>query len=291
MLDFDFNKMIFAIPSEKHSEDDLRKVLLDHPEIRFVSFVGLDIAGNDTDERIPVERFLCDIKGMLEDGVSTDGSSVNLPKIAELNNGRVSMIPDTSVKWYLDYNYENIDLKTGLPIGTLRIPAFLVHNDKHEVGSRVILRDATEKLKSELISLIKRYPYCLKESDGKLTAGDIDEILIDGTSSDDIGELVLKDRELLSSNGLVIISATLNKKEKTLLVGPEVMTRGFIYDKESADILDEVKKITANVIENNIHNKYADYTKIRNDIRLDVGAYLNKETQCKPVILTVIQEI
>lgn len=178
MLDYDFNKMIFAIPSERHSEDDLRKVLLDHPEIRFVSFVGLDIAGNDTDERIPVERFLCDIKGMLEDGVSTDGSSVNLPKIAELNNGRVSMIPDTSVKWYLDYNYENIDLKTGLPIGTLRIPAFLVHNDKHEVGSRVILRDATEKLKSELISLIKRYPYCLKESDGKLTAGDIDEILI-----------------------------------------------------------------------------------------------------------------
>lgn len=119
----------------------------------------------------------------------------------------------------------------------------------------------------------------------------VDDILIDGKSSEDVGELVLKDRELLSSNGLVIISATLNKKEKTLLVGPEVMTRGFIYDKESADILDEVKKITTNVIENNIHNKYADYTKIRNDIRLDVGAYLNKETQCKPVILTVIQEI
>ena len=178
MFDFNFDKMIFVVPSERHSEKDLREVLLDHPEIRFVSFVGLDIAGNDTDERIPVERFLKDLTGMLKDGVSTDGSAVNLPMIAELNNGRVSMIPDTSVNWYLDYNYENIDLKTGLPVGTLRIPSFLMHNDKYEVGSRVILRDATEKFKEELLLLIKKYPYCLKDTCGEFKADDIEEIMI-----------------------------------------------------------------------------------------------------------------
>ena len=70
------------------------------------------------------------------------------------------------------------------------------------------------------------------------------------------------------------------------------MTRGFIYAKDNMDIIGEVKRIALEVIkENTFSNKYADYVKIRNDLREKVGAYLYKETQCKPVILTVIQEI
>ena len=120
----------------------------------------------------------------------------------------------------------------------------------------------------------------------------VDDILIDGNFSEDVGELVLKDRELLSSNGLVVISSTLSKKDKTIVIEPEVMTRGFIYAKDNMDIIGEVKRIALEVIkENTFSNKYADYVKIRNDLREKVGAYLYKETQCKPVILTVIQEI
>jgi ribonuclease J len=119
----------------------------------------------------------------------------------------------------------------------------------------------------------------------------VDDILIDGKSSEDVGELVLKDRELLSSNGLVLISATLDKKTKEILVEPEIMTRGFIDDKENSDIIDEMKNNSKTIIEENIHNKYADYTKIRNEIREKTSNYLFKETQCRPVILTVIQEI
>jgi ribonuclease J len=96
---------------------------------------------------------------------------------------------------------------------------------------------------------------------------------------------------MLSSNGLVIISATLNKKSKALLIRPDVVTRGFIYDKENEEILNEIKSTTIKVIEENTNNKYADYTKIRNDIRERVGAYLFKETDSKPVILIVIQEV
>lgn len=119
----------------------------------------------------------------------------------------------------------------------------------------------------------------------------VDDILIDGKSSEDVGELVLKDRELLSSNGLVLISATLSKKDKKVIVEPEIMTRGFIYEKDNMDIINEVKNISLQTINDNTHNKYADYVKIRNDIREKVGAYLYKATSCKPVILTVIQEI
>lgn len=119
----------------------------------------------------------------------------------------------------------------------------------------------------------------------------VDDILIDGKSSEDVGELVLKDRELLSSNGLVLISATLSKKDKKIIVEPEIMTRGFIYEKDNAEIINEIKNISLTTIKDNITPKYADYTKIRNDIREKVGAYLYKATQCKPVILIVVQEI
>ena len=143
--------------------------------------------------------------------------------------------------------------------------------------------------------ILKENGYIATFEDGKLVDNYehvfVDDILIDGKSSEDIGDVVLKDRELLSSNGLVLISATLSKKEKQILVGPEIMTRGFVYEKESNEILEECKKISIETIETNTYNNYADYVKIRNEIREKVGAYLYKETGCKPVILTVIQEI
>lgn len=70
------------------------------------------------------------------------------------------------------------------------------------------------------------------------------------------------------------------------------MTRGFIYAKDNMNIISEIKRIALEVIKDNtFSNKYADYVKIRNDLREKVGDYLYKETQCKPVILTVIQEL
>ena len=119
----------------------------------------------------------------------------------------------------------------------------------------------------------------------------VDDILIDGKSSEDIGDVVLKDRELLSNEGLLVVSATLNKKDKEILIGPEVVTRGFVYTKDNSELLDEIKKISIETIKENVYNNYADYVKIRNEIREKIGAYLYKETGSKPVILTVIQEI
>lgn len=115
---------------------------------------------------IPVKLFLKDMEDMLEHGVQTDGSSVHLPKIAELNNAKVDMIPDKSVNWYVDYNFDNVSRKTGLPVGTLRIPSFLIHNDRAEVGSRAILKDAMEKFKSRLMELLKENPYVFQYTKG-----------------------------------------------------------------------------------------------------------------------------
>ena len=128
----------------------------------------------------------------------------------------------------------------------------------------------------------------LKDTNETIPVG---EILIDGKTVGDIGELVLKDRELLSDNGIVIVTATLDKQTKEVLAGPEILTRGFIYVKESTDILEEAAKISLDVINNNINHNYIDYTKVRNDIREALGSYLYQETECKPMILLVIQEV
>ena len=119
----------------------------------------------------------------------------------------------------------------------------------------------------------------------------VDDIFIDGNSSDDIGDLVIKDREILSENGIVLISATVSKNDKILLVGPEVTTRGFIYIKDSKEMIDEIKKICEGVINNNITPTYVDYNLIKNQIREELGRYLYNETGCKPMIIAVVQEV
>ena len=119
----------------------------------------------------------------------------------------------------------------------------------------------------------------------------VDDVLIDGTSNDDIGDLVIKDREMLSENGIVLISATVDKKDKVLLVGPEVTTRGFIYVKDSADMIKEIKVICEAIINRNITPKYIDFNQIKVEIREELSRYLYEQTECKPMIIAVVQEV
>ena len=120
-----------------------------------------------------------------------------------------------------------------------------------------------------------------------------DEVLIDGNSNDDIGDLVLKDREMLGESGIVIISCTLDKETKKILAGPEVLTRGFIYVKDNLDLVDEIKNMSLEIIENNISEgtKKVDYSKIKSDVRDVLGKYFYKTMETKPMIITVIQEV
>ncbi len=119
----------------------------------------------------------------------------------------------------------------------------------------------------------------------------VNDVLIDGKSNDDVGDLVIKDRQMLSENGIVLISATISKKTREILVGPEVTTRGFIYIKDSKDMINEIKNISLDVITRNITDRYVEYTKIKTEIREELGKYLYNETECKPMIIAVIQEV
>ena len=93
--------LIYTIPSDKHTKNDIIEIMSKNPQIKFVSLVGIDLSGNDTDEKIPMTLFLDDIDSFLNGvAVQTDGSSVVLPGIATLNNAKVDMIADLDCNWF-----------------------------------------------------------------------------------------------------------------------------------------------------------------------------------------------
>ena len=98
---------------------------------------------------------------------------------------------------------------------------------------------------------------------------------------------------MLGENGIVIISATLDKATKQILAGPEVLTRGFVYVKESGDLIKETQDICLEILKNNIEisSSRVDYTTIKNEVREKLGKFYYKETESKPMIITVIKEV
>ena len=151
------NELLYKIPANTPREEVIRQ-LKAHPEVRFVSLVGIDMAGNDTDEKIPVRIFIEDIEKFYNGtAVQTDGSSVVLPKIATINNAKVDLPIDPAVNWFVDYDPESSDEEMGLPIGTLRIPSFIIHEEKR-VDSRAALVDTLAYVKQELLDFFHANP-------------------------------------------------------------------------------------------------------------------------------------
>lgn len=128
----------------------------------------------------------------------------------------------------------------------------------------------------------------LVENNDKVKA---DDILVDGKSSEDIGEAVLKDRQALSDNGIVIVSASIDRTTKKVAAGPEILTRGFIYVKENADLIKEIEKISLEVINDNNKDNTIDYNKTKLGIRDKLSKYLYRATECNPMIIVVLQEV
>ena len=211
-----------------------------------------------------------------------------LDMIAMVGASSVTLPP----KEYLSYHASSEDLM--MMIGLMNPKYYFPI--KGEYSEQVANGDLANELgipKENII--LKENGYVAAFEDGKL----VDEykkvptgvISIDGESSNDVGELVLRDRELLSDNGIVIISATLDKKSKRLLAGPEILSRGFIYVRNSVELVDEIKKICTSVINSNVHNNYIDYNKVKLGIRDNLSKFLLEETGNRPMIISVIQEI
>jgi len=209
---------------------------------------------------------------------------------------RIAMVGATSVilspKEYLSYHASSEDLMMMID---LMNPKYYFPI-KGEYSEQVANGDLAYELGIPRENIIlKENGYVASFENGKLVDNfnqiKTGIISIDGESSDDIGELVLRDREMLSNNGIIIISATLEKRSKQLLSGPEILTRGFIYVKDSQELINSIKDICTEIITSNVHNNYIDYNKVKNAIRDNLSKYLFDQTGNRPMIITVIQEI
>lgn len=117
-----------------------------------------------------------------------------------------------------------------------------------------------------------------------------DELLIDGEVGD-VGELVLKDREMLSDNGVVVSVITIDKTTKALKHPVELHSRGFIYVRDNIDVMKEASSIATKVVTDNTKPNFIDYNKVKLSIRDELGKYFYNEIGTKPMILLIIQEI
>lgn len=200
------SKMIYTIKPEHHGIEEVTRILEEHPEIQFVSFMGIDIGGNGTDEKIPIKLFIKDMKDMLVHGIQTDGSSVELQGIAVLNDARVDILPDLDCTWFVDYNYEYYNDENGLPVGTLKIPSFIVHGNK-QVCSRSILKRATQNFKTNIMELLYKNPELIQKYGFKYD--DIEDILL--TSATEL-EMWVKTPEQSADYEELHVSQTLKEQ-------------------------------------------------------------------------------
>ncbi len=195
-------------------------------------------------------------------------------------------------KKYLEHNASSEDLMLMIDLIKPKYYFPVIGEYRHQVANAEIAYKAG--IPEENI-LLKLNGQVVTFEDGKLVDNaekvKIDDILIDGKTIGDIGELVLKDRESLSENGVVIVTATLSRNSKKILAGPEILTRGFIFVKENIDLIKEAEKISLKVINENIKNNHVDFNKVKTGVRDKLGKYLYKETGCRPMILIVMQEI
>ncbi len=123
---------------------------------------------------------------------------------------------------------------------------------------------------------------------GRIPAGNV---LIDGSGVGDVGNIVLRDRKLLSQDGILLVVVTLNKKEKKIAAGPEIISRGFVYVRESEQLLVEATNRVREIVEKSITKDAFDWTGIKQDMRDELNQYLFEKTKRRPMILPIIMEV
>jgi ribonuclease J len=116
-------------------------------------------------------------------------------------------------------------------------------------------------------------------------------ILVDGLGVGDVGNIVLRDRQHLSENGLLIVVVTLEKYTNQILSGPDIVSRGFVYVRESENLMDEAKVVVSDALEKCLSKNTTDWGKMKNEIKDSLSDYLWKKTKRNPMILPIIMEV
>ena len=123
---------------------------------------------------------------------------------------------------------------------------------------------------------------------GTVPAG---KVFVDGTGVGDVGSVVLRDRKHLAQDGMIVVCVNISGQDGSVITGPDIITRGFIYVKESEELMEELRNVAMEAIERCSRKRVRDWTAIKTAIKNDLSSYLFKTTKRNPMILPVIMEI
>ena len=140
---------------------------------------------------------------------------------------------------------------------------------------------------AELGSVIELTRKTLKIN-GTVQAG---KVFVDGSGVGDVGSVVLRDRKHLAEDGMIVVCVSLSAQDGALITGPDIITRGFIYVKESEELMEELREVALEAIERCGRKRIRDWTTMKSAIKNDLSGYLYKTTKRNPMILPVIMEI
>ena len=124
--------------------------------------------------------------------------------------------------------------------------------------------------------------------EGKVPAG---SVLVDGLGVGDVGNIVLRDRQNLAENGIIIVVLTLEKYTNQILAGPDIVTRGFVYVRESENLIENAKEVVTEALLDCLESKNVDWGKIKMVVKDSLGEYLWKTMKRSPMILPIIMEV
>ena len=116
-------------------------------------------------------------------------------------------------------------------------------------------------------------------------------VLVDGTGVGDVGSVVLRDRKHLAEDGMIVVCVSINAQDGGIITGPDIITRGFIYVKESEELMESLREVSMEAIERCQRKRIRDWNTIKTAIKNDLSGYLYKTTKRNPMILPVIMEI
>ena len=132
----------------------------------------------------------------------------------------------------------------------------------------------------------------LSAKTGKITATvPAGKVFVDGTGVGDVGSVVLRDRKHLAQDGMIVVCVNLSSQDGSIISGPDIITRGFIYVKESEELMDELREVAMEAIDRCSRRRSRDWAAIKSAIKSDLSGYLYKHTKRNPMILPVIMEI